>query len=107
MSKVVLFLLLILSLNVYASPLEEYCKADPTGELYSAIIDADIVDHFETIGLDANNYSEVISANEDLDLFDIAELTRNSHPEILNALQIWKLKTCITRGYRMMHGLDL
>ncbi len=112
MKITILGLFMILSFKTFAqiseqgrgSDLKVYCQADPTGELYSEIIDSDIVDGFESVGLDSKQYQKIIDSNPNLDFFELADKTSQSHPEIANALKIWKLEICITRGYRMLTG---
>lgn len=103
MKYIVLFFILFSNFSL-ASDLKTYCDDDPTGELYSEIWDNDIEDGFSVIGLNPSNYITLIDKYEDDDLFDMAEKTIQSHPEISKALYIWKLETCIDRGYQMMTG---
>lgn len=103
--KAIIYTLISLSFfsNSFASELKQFCDKDPTGELYSEIFDSSAEDGFEIIGLKLEKYSKVIKRFHDKDLFEIADKTRISNPEIKNALEIWKLNTCITRGYEMLH----
>lgn len=92
------------SFSTFSSELTKYCKDDPTGEIYSEIIDSDIIDGLVTIKLNPLSYTALIENNVDMGLFDLAEKTKFSYPEIYNALEIWKLKTCIDRGYDLFTG---
>lgn len=102
--KILLILTLTLcTLSAQASELEKFCHDDPTGELYSEVIDSDIIDGFNTIGVDYRNYLTIINNNPELDLFDLVEKYQQTFPELMSALKIWKLETCITRGYMMLN----
>ena len=113
MKKLLIGLLILGSFSSYASELKEFCKDDPTGELYSEIIDSDVIDGFESINLNPSSYQSLIDNNPELGLFDLAEKTKQTHPEIANALEIWKLKTFKTnkvgaisassREHKMLH----
>lgn len=103
--KVLICTLMTLSFlsNSFASELKQFCDNDPTGELYSEIFDSSTEDGFEIIGLNLKKYQPLIKKYPDRNLFEIADKTYALNPEIKNALQIWKLNTCITRGYEMLH----
>lgn len=105
MKRLIVGLLVLGSFSIHASDLREFCKNDHSGELYSEIIDSDIVDGFVSIGLDPNTYKVIISKNPNMDLFELAGHVKLTNPEIDNALTIWKLNTCIDRGYDMLTGV--
>lgn len=98
--KVPLFLFILQICS--ASELKEFCENDPTGELYSEIYDSFVEDGLNSIGLDPAYYLKLIEQNEDISFFELAEEASESHPEIAQNLRIWKLETCISRGYEML-----
>ncbi len=104
MTKLLIGILVLINFSAFSSDLQKFCNADPTGELYSEVIDSDIADSFVVIGLESNKYKRIIMKNPNLDLFSLAAKVKQAYPEIANALTLWKLRTCITRGYEMLTG---
>jgi hypothetical protein len=86
MKKLICIFILVISFTSLASDLADYCQSDPRGEIYSEVIDSDVCDGFESIGLNANDYKQLISQNPTLDLMNLSDKAKVSHPEIANAL---------------------
>jgi len=102
MLKFVLFSLIIFVLNMasQASELKTYCDEDPSGELYSELWDASFIeDAFISIGLNPKEYGDLIATYDGESIFSLAREYRESYPEIWTAVRMWKLETCITKGY--------
>ncbi|MDD0851661.1 hypothetical protein HBN50_01085 [Halobacteriovorax sp. GB3] len=80
--------------------LEDFCREDPTGELYSELYDAyDTETQFEIINVDFDEYERLAESN-DYDVYDLAE----RFSEVEYAVDAWEKKTCNTRGREMFRN---
>lgn len=102
MKKILLFLCFI-NISI-ANELLKFCEENESGEIYSAMVDADSIEtNFEMIGLNPYNspYKELIEQNQDLSIWDIAEKHFKTYPEIQIAIDKWEYEECMDRGAEM------
>lgn len=96
-------IVLFISASSAASDLKEYCDNDPIGELYSELWDAPLVeDAFVIVGLNPIDYKEIIASFDGDSIFALARDYKDTYPEIWAAVRIWKLETCIAKGYEAL-----
>ena len=87
---------------IFASELKDFCEEDPTGEIYSELWDSELDSGLQMIGLNPYQYRGLLKSYDEVGLEKMAEDQFLIHPEIKYSLEIWKLKTCIDRGYKML-----